>query len=271
MGASGALVLERLLGDGFRSKPASLALLSTAGAKLYVASALPARETSAAALPIGLDAIDRLLDGGLPRGRLTELVGRRSSARFSIVLAALASATGSGEAAALVDRGGHFDPNAALAAGVELERILWTRPRRVKDALAAAEMLLAAGFPLVALDLGLPPLRGAAPESAWVRLSRAAELERAALLLSTPYRLSGFAAGTVVRAGVGAPLWESGGAASPRLLGGASTAISLERNLHGAARRREALLLRVAEAVPGESSSPRRAEDRRRRVESSVA
>ena len=51
-----------------------------------------------ARLPTGIDPLDRLISGGLPRGRLTELVGRRSSGRFSIVLAALASATSAGEA-----------------------------------------------------------------------------------------------------------------------------------------------------------------------------
>src|SRR4051812_30638031 len=54
-------------------------------------------------LPTALPAIDLLLAGGLPRGQLVELVGGRSSGRFSAVLAVLAAATGVGEAAGLVD------------------------------------------------------------------------------------------------------------------------------------------------------------------------
>jgi recombination protein RecA len=247
--ASGSLAIERLLaGPGFAAKPSSLALLSGPGAKLHVASAMPAREEPDSPLPTGLEPIDRLLGGGLPRGRLTELVGRAASGRFSVVLAALASATSAGDAAALVDRGGHFDPQAALEAGVLLERILWARPRRVKEALAAAEMLLATGFPLVAVELGLPPLSGAAPEAAWVRLARAAESERAAFVLSTPYRVSGFAAGAVVRMDETRPVWVGGGA-SPRLLLGTASRLSLERELHGSARRTGTLSLRVAEAL----------------------
>lgn len=229
-------------------KPAGLALLSGPGAKLHVASSLPSREERAAPLPTGLDAVDRLLGGGLPRGRLTELVGRRSTGRFSVVLAALASATSCGDAAALVDRGGHFDPQAAREAGVELERVLWARPRRVKEALASAEMLLATGFPLVAVELGLPPLSGAAPEAAWVRLARAAESERAVLVLASPYRVSGFAAGAVVRMDEGRFLWVGGGAA-PRLLVEAAPRLSLDREVRGGARAGETLPLRVAEAL----------------------
>jgi hypothetical protein len=264
--ASGSLAIERLLaGAGLAAKPTGLALLSGPGAKLHFASSLPAREERAAPLPTGLDAIDRLLNGGLPRGRLTELVGRRSTGRFSVVLAALASATSCGDAAALVDRGGYFDPQTARDAGVELERVLWTRPRRVKEALAAAEMLLATGFPLVAVDLGLPPLSGAAPEAAWVRLSRAAETESAVLVLSSPYRVSGFAAGAVVRMDEGRFVWVGGGV-SPRLLVGTTSRLSLEREVRGSSRAGEMLSLRVAETLLEAGFSPLSARGERVRV-----
>ncbi len=255
MAASEARALERLLaGTGFTEKRVGLALLSGPGAKLHVASALPSRSAAVAHLPTGIEPLDRLISGGLPRGRLTELVGRRSSGRFSVVLAALASATSAGEAAALVDRGSSLDPQAALEAGVEIERLLWTRPRRVKEALAAAEMLLSTGFPLVAVDLGLPPLRGAAPEAAWVRLARAAEVEGAALLLATPYRVSGFAAGAVVRMDDARFAWLGGGAA-PRLLAGVDARLTLDRDreLRGSARGGATLSLHVRDAVSPQS------------------
>ncbi|MDX1504027.1 MAG: hypothetical protein R3325_16835, partial [Thermoanaerobaculia bacterium] len=44
-------------------------------------------------LPTSLEAFDRLLAGGLPKGRLVELVGRRTSGRFSIAVGALTAAT----------------------------------------------------------------------------------------------------------------------------------------------------------------------------------
>ena len=61
-------------------------------------------------VPTTIDAFDHLLEGGLARGRMTEIAGRRSSGRFSLVHASLVSTTSMGEAAALVDLGDHFDP-----------------------------------------------------------------------------------------------------------------------------------------------------------------
>ena len=55
--------------------------------------------------PTGVAPLDRLLGGGLPVGKLIEMVGRRSSGRFSLVLAALATATTAGESVALIDLG----------------------------------------------------------------------------------------------------------------------------------------------------------------------
>lgn len=182
------------------------------------------------AFPTAVPVLDRLLAGGLPRGQLVELVGARSSGRFSLLLAALAAATGVGEAAALVDLGDALDPESALAMGIDLARLLWVRPARLKDALAAAEMLLAGGFPLVVLDLGLPPVRGGrGVEAAWLRLARAARNHDAALLVGSPYRVSGTAAAAVLNAGRGRAAWLGEGG-SPRLLGGFVSRVELEKH-----------------------------------------
>lgn len=174
-------------------------------------------------------ALDRLLDGGLPRGQLVEMIGARSSGRFSTILSVLAAATGVGEAAALVDLGDGLDPEAALNAGVDLERLLWLRPTGLKQALTAAEMVLGGGFPLVALDLGLPPVRGGrGVEAAWLRLARAAKAHESTLLVGTPYRVSGTAAGVVVKADRARAAWQ-GGAGSPWLLGGVAGRLALEK------------------------------------------
>ena len=161
MGASQPLPIEEILeGKGLAKKLASLDLLSGLGARLTRASDLAPLTAPRDPIATTVPGLDRLLSGGLPRGGLVELSGRRSSGRFSIGLAALASATSSGEAAALVDLGGHLDPQSAEAAGADLTRLLWVRPARLKEAVASTEMLLATGFPLVVADLGLAPLRG---------------------------------------------------------------------------------------------------------------
>ncbi|HVR98487.1 MAG TPA: hypothetical protein VMW27_17870 [Thermoanaerobaculia bacterium] len=180
-------------------------------------------------LPTAVPALDRLLEGGLPKGQLVELIGSRSSGRFSAALAVLAAATSVGEAAALVDLGDGLDPATAEALGVDLERLLWVRPANLKQALGAAEMLLGSGFPLVVLDLGLPPVRGGrGVEAVWLRLARAAQAHGSALLIGTPYRVTGTAASVVLKAGRARPAWQ-GGDASPWLLGGLASRIEIEK------------------------------------------
>jgi hypothetical protein len=222
------LRLDDLLEKALAARPAR-ELLSGLGAKISVASELPSRAEPREPLATGVVALDRLLCGGLPKGKLVELVGRRSSGRFSIGLAAIASVTSAGEPAALVDQGGHLDPESAVRIGVDLERLLWVRPRRVKESLASAEMLLAAGFPLVVADLGLSP-RGAryVPDAAWLRLARAAAAQGSVLLLLTPCRMSGIAADAVLTAESVRPRWQGAGE-TPRLLNGLGSRLTLQK------------------------------------------
>ncbi len=189
-------------------------------------------------LPTGLPDLDRLLDGGLPRGELVEMVGGRSSGRFSLVLTTIAATTRSGEAVALIDLGDHLDPAQAETMGADLSRLLWVRPQSVEQALAAAEMLLGSGFPLVAIDLGLPPVRGGrGGEAGWLRLARAAAARGAALLVSAPYRASGTAAAAVIELDRGNARWLGSGL-SPLLLAGLAGRLALEKRRGAAATGR---------------------------------
>lgn len=194
-------------------------------------------------------AFDRLLAGGLERGAMVELIGRRSSGRFSLLLSTLASTTQVGETAALIDLGDGLDPRTAADAGVELERLLWVRPRTIKEAFLSAESILKSGIPLMVFDLGLPPIAGGrGAEASWLRLARAARSHRTALLISSPYRASGTAAEAVVEARLARRHWQSRGD-GPRLLVGFDTHLEL---LKGQRRRTatDRVTLRLAEAVP---------------------
>src|SRR5438132_12183773 len=51
----------------------------------------------------GIGALDARLDGGFPRGQLSELVGPRSSGRTSVTLQSVAAATAPGEPVAPID------------------------------------------------------------------------------------------------------------------------------------------------------------------------
>jgi hypothetical protein len=196
-------------------------------------------------IPIRIAALDRLLGGGIRRGRLTEIFAPRPAGRFAAGLSTLAAATQTGESAALVDLADHLDPQIAETAGVDLRRLLWIRPKTLKQAACAAEMALAAGFALVVLDLGLPPLRGKLSTAFWVRLARAAETSRGALLLLAPYHLAGSVADVSVRLFSARPVWQGKGL-EPRLLTGLSSFAILEKRRGGRPGEAGAFCLHVA-------------------------
>jgi len=180
--------------------------------------------------PTALPAVDPLLAGGIARGCLTELRGAPSSGRFGLVLALLAATTARGETAVLVDLGDQLDPQEAAGCGVVLPRLLWARPSRLREALAAAEIALGGDFPLVVLELGMPPLPyGTGDEHAWLRLARAARLHHSALVVATPWRVTGSAAGEVLALTRRGGVWIGSGAA-PRLLAGVEARLVREKS-----------------------------------------
>ncbi|HEY9138303.1 MAG TPA: hypothetical protein VIM67_08530 [Terriglobus sp.] len=77
--------------------------------------------------PTGIDSIDALLEGGLPVGALTEIVGPESSGRTSLALSSIAQLTAAGKVCAWVDVGDMLKPECAAAAGVALPYLLWVR------------------------------------------------------------------------------------------------------------------------------------------------
>jgi hypothetical protein len=105
-------------------------ILAQVGAISKLAAVVPASRLDVRPAPemvsSGIPQLD-LLTGGLARGCLTEICGTASSGRTSVLLFALARATQRGEVCALVDASDAFDPASALAAGMEMSRLLWVR------------------------------------------------------------------------------------------------------------------------------------------------
>lgn len=137
-----------------------------------------------AALPLGwrhFEPLDTLPAAGrdFPRGRISEIIGARSSGRTRILHALLAASTGHGEFTALVDTKDAFDACSAAAAGVELSKLVWIRcSGNAEHALRAADLLIhAGGFGVVALDLAevAPAALNRIPPTAWFRFRRAVE------------------------------------------------------------------------------------------------
>ena len=75
----------------------------------------------------GIDAIDAILEGGLPIGAISEITGPESAGRVTLSLAFLAGLTRSGNVCAWVDAADSLDPESAAASGITLERLLWVR------------------------------------------------------------------------------------------------------------------------------------------------
>jgi hypothetical protein len=156
-----------------------------------------APELASARLATGLPALDRLLGGGFPRGRLVEIAGPLSAGRTSLALALLAEATRRGALVSVIDAADAFDPSSAHAAGVDLARVLWARPLAVAETLRCAEhVLTAGGFELVLVDLAFAAARERPriPDAAWPRLRKHAASASAGLVLLTRDRLAGAAA-----------------------------------------------------------------------------
>jgi hypothetical protein len=154
------------------------------------------REPTRPRLPSGIRAVDGGLGGGWPAAAISELAGRRSAGRTSVLYASLAAAIARGQVVALVDALGVFDPRSAETSGISLSRLLWIRAS-ARTLLPAADLLVAAGgFGLVAIDFGERPPR--VPTSAWLRLQQTAEKQGTAVLLAAPWRMAGAAARAAV-------------------------------------------------------------------------
>lgn len=245
VGQSGA---ELLLG----SLPREVAARITTGTEM----ARRLRPGAPRLLPLGSPPLDTLLSGGLTRGELLEVVGGPSSGRFSLALLALAAATSTGEAAALVDTGGQLAPREAEAAGVDLERLLWVRPPHPRAALAAAEVVVATGFPLVVLDLGPDRTRARSlsrEAATWLRLSRTAGAREVALLVLAPCRLSGAAAGTLLEAARARPEWRVDRPGQVPLLSGLAAGLTLVKRRGARPGAAELLRFRPPVCLPGEA------------------
>ncbi len=138
-------------------------------------------------LPTGIAPVDEALGGGLPAGRLTELVSAAPSSGGQLVFFQLLLATRSArQRLALVDGADGFDPQDAPPDA--LPHLVWARCAGAAQALAAAEILVRDGnYAAVVLDVRGLPVRSLRqiPASGWYRLQRAAEGGAAAVLIQS--------------------------------------------------------------------------------------
>ena len=77
--------------------------------------------------PTGIAEIDRVLEGGLPLGAITEMTGPECSGRSAVALSFVSSLTCDGRVCAWIDVCNALSPESVAAAGVALSRLLWVR------------------------------------------------------------------------------------------------------------------------------------------------
>jgi len=101
--------------------------IETALAERIPSALTPRPKTIRPVAPTGVAEVDELLEGGLPIGAITEMVGPESSGRTAVALSFAGRVTGSGSVCAWVDVCDAFCPESAAEAGVDLARVLWVR------------------------------------------------------------------------------------------------------------------------------------------------
>ena len=203
-------------------------------------------------LSSGLAPLDALIDGGIPRGRISEITGRAGSGKTSIAASFASFATRRGEVAAWLDASGSFDPESMAAAGVELRRMLWASTKRgdlrspllkgrpeglgVRSIVKAAELVLVAGgFGLVVVDFG-EAARTLAHASA-LRIARAAERSGAAVIAIAPWRMCGTFAALSIAASRAETSFSRLAPGSPVIFDGLAVDAMVARNKMGGTGR----------------------------------
>jgi hypothetical protein len=171
-------------------------------------------------VPTGMSDLDERLQGGFPRGHMSEVVGPRSSGRLALMLSLLAGATRRGEAVAYIDPLDMFDPPSAAASGIDFSRMLWVRGEATSSARVSLSceygtlqksldravkslnlILQAGGFGVAVLDLGEihAHVLQRLPFTTWLRLHRIIEGSETACVLIGAEPISRSAGGVTVR------------------------------------------------------------------------
>jgi hypothetical protein len=234
-------------------------------------------------LSSGIAPLDTILEGGIVRGRVSEIVGRSGFGRTSLAAAFAAAATRRGEVAAWIDSSGAFDPQSIAAAGADLSRILWVgadaavrardaaesrsaesisaRPARSHAAVKAAELVLGAGgFGLVVIDFGfaIGGRAGTLTLSVALRLARAAEQSGAAVIVLAERRTCGTFAALSLVLGRIRPFFSRMGPGAPTLFDGIRVEAHVARNKLGGSGRVAAWCALVDSRFPAPAASAAR-------------
>lgn len=117
------------------------------------------RTPSVARIPTGFTELDALLSGGVPRGRICEVIGPATSGKVTVAAKVIASAHRERDAVAVwVDTWRTVDADYMQRCGVDLSRLLVGRPATLADALAMCLHLVENRSLAVLVMDTLPPI-----------------------------------------------------------------------------------------------------------------
>ena len=116
-----------------------------------------------AVIPTGFPALDAALGiGGLPRGRVSEIVGVPTAGAATLALKTIAEAQArrgvAPGAAVIIDMSRTFDPDYAQRCGVDLHRLMIVHPYNAQQAIAMLpDFIASSGLDLLVFDMPLHP------------------------------------------------------------------------------------------------------------------
>lgn len=114
------------------------------------------------AIATGDEALDRLLDGGFPKGAITVVSGVAGAGRMTLAAKLIAHETRSGKPVAWVDAKSTVYPPALAQAGVDLTKVLMVRGAKDRSLYAAEQIASAGAFEVLiasGVDTWLTPVK----------------------------------------------------------------------------------------------------------------
>lgn len=111
------------------------------------------KTTDVDVIPIGIDFIDKQFGiGGIPRGRITEVLGKPGSGKTTLCIHAIANAQKMGLKTAFIDMEHAISPLRMKQLGVNINQLIFSQPFSGEEAMNLTDMLVRTGVSLIIID-----------------------------------------------------------------------------------------------------------------------
>jgi recombination protein RecA len=119
----------------------------------------PANVSAPSVIPTSFSKLDIAMGiGGLPRGRISEIVGVPTAGAATLALKTIAQAQAQNGTAVYIDIAQTFDPDYAHRCGLDLHRLMLIHPYTIQQAIAMLpDFVVNGGFDILVFDMPLAP------------------------------------------------------------------------------------------------------------------